>query len=208
MNDLIAKVQQMRCAAVVACFVAFMPQFSLAQSTGSPNATPRPTDTPRPTPTPYASSRTKQRQLQSLSKRSSRVFDAVIQVQATSVTAGTSFVIKVGLLNTGSQSEGIIQAAPWQTVALRVIRPDGAELRAQAPDLQNYASAHSTSVAPGQTYYASWSGTQWWSIDHWGYHLSTPGRYTLIINPTPHGAFVYDASGRESRIAVTVLPGR
>jgi hypothetical protein len=164
--------------------------------------------TPSATAEPTMPSRQSQddfrRYLESLKPTSAIGIDAVIELESPVYTLGEPVRVRVGFKNNSGRATSIIAAAPLFTVALTVVGPDGTPLRAVYRDVHNFISTHGVPITPGTTHYAEWELQQWYGLDHWGYSITKPGRYTITASPLPSGHFISGTVGRSAMTAFTV----
>lgn len=130
----------------------------------------------------------------------------VFLIQHVRYGVGEPILVRLGFKNTSSHPIDIRSGAPpWQQSTVSIIGPDG---RTIPPGLAEIGGDDGSGrlfiISPGATQFINWDGQEWYSLDHWSYHLTMPGRYRLVVRALPSGAITRVGSEQSTTVSLTI----
>ncbi len=126
----------------------------------------------------------------------------VLLLQSSHFVAGQPVMVRLGFRNPSAHTIDIRSGqAPWDESTLTIVGPDGQVVAAGVGDFgPDDGSGRIYSIRPGATQFI---GTAYYPLDHWGYHLTQPGRYTISVRGLAAGPGSINVE-RQQRTTVTV----
>jgi hypothetical protein len=175
----------------------------LPTPTLAPTPTPVPTATPMPTPAPYGYVDPSEAK-----KPWSSTVRAVLETQSRRIHFGSPLLVRVGIRNDSTLPLSVCRCTPWGGVTVHITLAKYGPIEATKPVdnrplLRTITRIAVPVVGPGKTWFFSFEGIEWWDIDHWGFEIARPGRYTITAT-TQAGNVRFDSDSRPARAVVTV----
>ena len=121
---------------------------------------------------------------------------------------GDSIAVRVSLVNMSASEVAFVPLPPWYMVYLVIAREDGKVVERGTFGGGGGTTGQPTFLRSHETRTWDWQGHQWLSLEHWGYRLTEPGRYTVVGIPQIAGPnFKADAvTPRSNKVTITVVP--
>jgi hypothetical protein len=140
------------------------------------------------------------------SARDGTLLVPVFSLQHSHYAAGDPIFVRLGFRNISGHVVNVRSGAPpWSESKLTIIGPDGRPVPQGLLEIGgDDGSGRFFSINPGATQFLMGNGQEWYSLDHWSYHLTSPGRYRLIIRALPSGTTTHVGAEQATTVTLTI----
>lgn len=145
--------------------------------------------------------------LKSLPPQDGSLLAPVFLVQHDHYAIGEPILVRLGFKNTSSHVIDIRSGAPpWDESVMSIIGPDGRTIPAGLREIGgDDGSGRLFSIGPGATQFITWAKQDWYPLDHWSYHLTSPGIYHIVVRALASGANTTNVSREQSTTATLTI---